>query len=229
VPLGVGFGADAAHLEDLPDGVIDDIVVHSADLAGQFPEEGTRRFVLALAVDMKSGLEPAWKVTGGQLYFVDTFSGTRTLAAFMPPPAVTYDAQARHLDVSGLAADLDLLQLVFSRPDARAWRVLVPASGSSLAYDLPDAPAAGDRAETAGVMAIRLAGGVDYQDLVAFNDTNADDLFGLAAEFVISTQHEILPEGCGTCASAPRRAGRLTLAALTLLLLAALPRRRRHR
>ncbi|MBW2703285.1 MAG: Ig-like domain-containing protein [Deltaproteobacteria bacterium] len=226
VPLGVNFGADASQIDEPPDGQVDDIVVHVSPVAGRLPEASIRSFVLALAVRMKSASQPGWEAVGGQVYFVDTFSGTFPLAAFMPPAAIVYDSAARRADVSGLPAGADLIQLVFSRPDAKSWRVLIPGSGGdAFGYDLPEPPAAGDRADSASVMVIKLANGVDYQDLVTFNDSNLGDLFGLVAEFVITTNEDTLPPSCGGCATSTGGAGGLELMGIALLLVAI--RRRR--
>ena len=127
------------------------------------------------------------------------------------------------MDLLDVPTGIDYVLMLLTGENAGSWQVLHP--GTLGVFDLPDAPAAGDRADGMGLVALKLAGGVTYQDLIAFNDTNMNDLVSLVSEFVIV----YAGEGGGLDISCATGASKGCLPALTIMLLglALLLRRRR--
>ena len=178
VPLGLAVGKDAKDGGEIPDGVIEDpIVLNVADVAGRIPEEQVHRTVLALAVKLADEGGPGRRAV--QIMFVDSFAGTHDLPAFLLPVEATYDPQARNLEIVHVPDGVDFLQAVFSGEDDSGWHVFTEDFSS---FDLPAAPAEGDRADSAGIYAVNLGMG-GYQDLVEFNDTNLGNLIEITTSF----------------------------------------------
>jgi len=77
------------------------------------------------------------------------------------------------------------------------------------------APPAGDRMDGLGMGVMKMAGGVTYSDLIAFNDNNLVDLVTLISDFVI-----VYAEGSGgldiSCATGTTKGGLLGLAVMLL-------------
>ncbi len=214
VPLGAGAGLDVVSADDLPDGVVEDIVVTVAEVAGRLPEDQVRRVVLALAMDTTTG-DIGWRSLAGQVLFVDEFSGTHILPPFRAPATVTYDPLDRRASIADLPAGTDYLHMIFDGPANSTWQVLAPPAEG--AFDLPAAPPFGDRADAMTLVAVELANGVSYQDLPAFNDTNMNILIELVTAFAITTQSDsIMNSSCDDCATTTGSAS--TLALLGMLL-----------
>jgi MYXO-CTERM domain-containing protein len=181
VPMGIGVGVDSIDETDPSDGIIDDpIVLKVASIAGRIPEDQIRRVVLALALNMNAGSgDPEYHA--GQIILVNDFSGTYSLAQFMLPPQLDYDAAARNLNVSSPPANADMFQALFSEDNRAGWHVY---SADSTSFSLPTAPPPGDRSAHAGLIAMDLRAGTSYQDIPAFNSTNLDSLAELVEAFV---------------------------------------------
>ena len=90
----------------------------------------------------------------------------------MEPADVTYDADSRHMDVSGTPPGADCFQAVFATDSGKKWNIW---SEHAASFDLPPAPPEGDRSESHGFVSIYL-GSTTYQELVEFNSTNLADL-----------------------------------------------------
>ncbi len=188
VPLGLGAGVDAESQEDTPDGQIDPISLAVSDVAGRLPAGQYQRVVLALALNIGSlmGEDSEGLNLAGQVFFVEDFTGTVNLAAFMAPAAVTYDPATRAVTFGGLAG-VDYLHMIFSGDGDSTWQVLAPADAAS-PWTLPPAALVGtDRSEGAAVVGIKLKQGVTFQDIPAFDDQNMADLVTLVKEFVFTT------------------------------------------
>ncbi|HOX45924.1 MAG TPA: hypothetical protein PK668_20145 [Myxococcota bacterium] len=193
VPLGIAAGVDAESQEESPDGVIDPISMAASDVAGRLPEGQYQRVVVALALSIASltAEDSAGMNLAGQVYFVEDFTGTLNLSAFMAPATVNYDPATRAVTFSGLTG-IDYLHMIFSGDGDSTWQVLAPA-GQTSPYTLPDAALVGtDRSAGAAVVGIKLIDGVTYQDIPAFDDQNMADLVSLVKEFVFTTA--ILPD-----------------------------------
>ena len=215
VPLGYGAGDDdpCGLLEH--DGRIDEIELPVSDVAGRLPEGSYERVVVALALSFARLMDrddTVPMVIAGQVHFVDGFEGTLTLKPFMEPADFAFDAESRRVDISAVPEGTDYLHMLLSS-DAGSWQVLHP--GTTGVFDLPAEPAAGDRADGMGVVAVRLADGVGYQDLIAFDDANMGDLVMLVSEFAI-----VYADGDGgwdcDCAGGASRGGLWGIAALLL-------------
>jgi MYXO-CTERM domain-containing protein len=181
VPLGVGVGVDSIDETDAPDGIIDDpIEVEVSAVAGRIPEDQIRRVVLALALNMDASPgDPEYHA--GQIVLVNDFSGTYSLARFMLPPQLGYDAAARRLDITSPPVNADMFQALFSENNRAGWHVY---STDSTSFSLPAAPPQGDRSAHAGLIAMDLRAGTSYQDIPAFNSANLDSLAELVEAFV---------------------------------------------
>ena len=142
----------------------------------------TERVVIVMAFNLESLV---WPETvrmnlGGQIMFVDAFEGNFVLPPFMLPADVTYDPAMRRMDISQVPAEADCVQAIFSTENGKNWNIWMEDATS---FDLPFAPADGDRADHASFVSVDLAGTVTYQDLVEFNDTNLADLVMLVDAF----------------------------------------------
>jgi len=165
----------------------------ASDVAGRLPEGQYQRVVVALALSIASltAEDSAGMNLAGQVYFVEDFTGTLNLSAFMAPATVNYDPATRAVTFSGLTG-IDYLHMIFSGDGDSTWQVLAPA-GQTSPYTLPDAALVGtDRSAGAAVVGIKLIDGVTYQDIPAFDDQNMADLVSLVKEFVFTTA--ILPD-----------------------------------
>jgi hypothetical protein len=214
VPLGLSAGLDSKDKEDTPDGVIDDpIELHIADVAGRIPEGQVKRVVIALAMNVSglAGSTDTPMALAGQVMYVDSFSGTHTLPAFMTPAKATYVPDSGLLKVVDAGAGADYTQAIFtSSADDKNWHVLgVFANGD---YTLPTDPDPQDpRSHGVSFINIDLKAG-DYQSLVEFNDGNMGNLVELVTSFCFLDVPEcyvdadcVSPEVCdGTsCKAAP--------------------------
>jgi len=215
VPLGLTAGMDAASQDDSPDGSIADVSLAASDVAGRLPEGTYQRVVVALALNIgkltaEDNEDPL--VLSGQVHFVDSFSGSLTLNTFMEPAGYSFDAGTRELTVDSVPADADAL-LALASGDAGTWQILHPAETGAIT--LPAAPPAGDRLDGLGMGVMKMAGGVTYSDLIAFNDDNLVDLVTLISDFVI-----VYAEGSGgldvSCATGTTKGGLLGLAVMLL-------------
>ncbi len=228
VPLGLSAGMDAPTAEDVPDGQIDSFELKLSDVAGRLPEGSYQRAIVVLALNIgklsdSENTDPM--VIAGQVHLVDQFDGTLNVNNLMGPAEYTFDpesANPRQVNLISVPAGIDYVLMLLSS-DAGSWQVLHP--GTIGLFDLPDAPVAGDRAAGMGLVALKLAGDVTYQDLIEFNGTNMNDLVSLVSEFVIV----YAGEGGGLDISCATGASRGCLPALTVMLLglALLLRRRR--
>ncbi len=184
IPLGLAFVQDSQSPDDQPNGKIEDnIEIMASDIAGQIPEGQLDRVIVALALNtsnLSSDSEDV-EIRAGQVLHVSEFSGTHTLNDFLPPAEAAYDSGARHLEVASLPSGTDYCQAVFTGSNDEKWQV----SGEWVTggYDIPTAPASGDRSEGASLFCIKLADSIGYQDLVEFNDTSMGNLVDLISGF----------------------------------------------
>lgn len=186
VPLGISAGLDSTSEEDQADGVIDaPIVVKVADVAGRIPESQVQRVVVALALNVSGlmGDGDQGLQLGGQVHFLDDFSGSVSLDEFVTPAVGTYDDATRTLSMTEVPAT-SYHQVIFSAGNEINWHVIGEWAAGD--YTLPDAPAAGDRAKDASFISIQLADGLTFQDIAAFNSTNLADLVEVVESFVFS-------------------------------------------
>ncbi len=185
VPLGLSAGLDSLNDDDTPDGKIADaIVMKVADVAGRIPEDQVKRVIIALAMDVAglAGDTDTPMVLGGQVMYVDSFSGTHDLPDFMTPAKATYAPDSGVLKVADAGAGADYTQAIFSsQVDDKNWHILgVFANGD---YTLPDDPDPADPRDH-GVSFINIDLGTgDYQSLVEFNDGNMGNLVELVTSF----------------------------------------------
>ena len=185
VPLGLSAGLDSLTAEDTPDGVIDDpIVMNVADVAGRIPEGQFQRVVIALAMNVAglAGTTDTPTAIGGQVMFVDTFSGTHTLPAFMTPAKATYAPDSGVLSVVETGSGHDYFQAIFtSEVDEKNWHIVGDFAAGD--FTLPTDPDPQDpRNHGVSFIKIDLESG-DYQSLVEFNDANMGNLVELVANF----------------------------------------------
>jgi len=185
VPLGLSAGLDAVDADDIPDGVIDDpIVMNVADVAGRIPEGQVQRVVIALAMNVAglAGDTDTPTAIGGQVLFVDSFSGTHTLPAFLEPAKATYAKDSGLLKVVETGSGHDYFQAIFtSDADDKNWHVLGEFAAGD--FTLPTDPDPQDpRNHGVSFIKIDLETG-DYQGLVEFNDGNMGNLVELVANF----------------------------------------------
>jgi hypothetical protein len=217
VPLGLSAGLDAGSPDGPPDGQIADITLSTSDVAGRLPEGSYRRFVIAVALNIAKLRDPDNTdptVIAGQVRFVDSFDGSLTLNGPMSPAVFTYYPLSRQVDLTDLPAGADTVVLLASSA-AGTWQIFHPAVTGLI--DLPAAPAAGDRSDRLNLAALKFAGAMTYSDLIAFNDTNLDDLVSLVSEFVVVYPSGQRPTiGCSTGGRASGAWAWLGLVALAL-------------
>jgi hypothetical protein len=239
VPLGLSSGMDSLDDEDVPDGVIDDpIVINVADVAGRIPEDQVKRVVIALAMNNEAGLTGSTDIPmalAGQVMYVDSFSGTHTLPAFMTPAKATYAEDSGLLKVIDAGAGADYTQATFtSAADDKNWNVLGVFENGD--YILPTDPDPQDpRNHGVNFINIDIKDAGNYQSLVEFNDDNMDNLVESVTSFCFLEVPEcyvnddcVAPEICdGTrcesfcksrsCAEVERRRGSLRRASTSVL------------
>ncbi len=195
VPLGLSVGLDSKNKDDPPNGKIDDLIsVSVSDVAGRIPEGQVKRVAVALALNVSAlaggitGGSSGTKLAGQVIFFDDNkFNTTSTieLDAFPAPPTATWNAGERKLTWANLPAGMDYLQAIFSGSGGKNWNYMVPASASQIL--LPAAPAAGDRADDANFVSIKLVNGASYADLVRFGSgKNIANLVELVKSFVFT-------------------------------------------
>jgi hypothetical protein len=188
VPLGVAAGQDSQDESDAPDGQVDGpIVMTVSPVAGRIPEEHLERVLVAAAVNLNdmTGTGSRQLALAGQVILLgNSFNTVVTLDAWMAPPVMTYDDSARRLAVSDIPGSADYCQATFNTGRGTiSWDVLGEWTAGT--YDLPSAPASGDRSDTATFIAIDLQSGLSFQDLPEFNATNMNDLPLLVRQFVL--------------------------------------------
>ena len=149
--------------------------------------KGVQRVVLAVAFNRSAfpfGLlesDPEPLRLAAQVIFVDSFSGTHTLPAFLEPAKATYDPATRHMEITQAPA-ADYFQATFRDENGADWHVLSP---DAVSFDLPAAPPEGDRAGKGEFICIDLEA-TTYQDLLSFNDANMGNLAELVSAFSYS-------------------------------------------
>jgi len=185
VPLGLSAGLDSLDADDTPDGVIDaPIVMNVADVAGRIPEGQFQRVVIALAMNVAglAGDTDTPTAISGQVLFVDNFSGTKPLPAFMTPAKVTYAKDSGVLKVIDAGTGQDYTQAIFSSSaDEKNWHVVGEFAAGD--FTLPTDPNPQDpRSHSVSFISIDLSTG-DYQSLVEFNDDNMGNLVELVSKF----------------------------------------------
>jgi len=197
VPLGLSAGLDSLDAEDTPDGTIDDpIVMNVADVAGRIPEGQYQRVIIALAMNVAglAGDTGTPTAIGGQVLFVDSFSGTHNLPAFMEPAKATYAPDSGLLKVVETGTGHDYFQAIFtSDADDKNWHIVGDFAAGD--YTLPTDPDPADpRNHGASFIKIDLESG-DYQSLVEFNDANMGNLVELVANFCFLDVPECYVDG----------------------------------
>jgi hypothetical protein len=189
IPLGISAGLDAETQEDSPDGQIEPISLAVADVAGRIPESQVQRVIVALSLNMAGliGGDEGLSL-GGVVKYVDDFSGTHTLDGFMTPPtSALYTPGSRELTVEGVPTDASIFQqVIFGGDDESNWNV-VGVFGDET-FTLPDAPAPGDRSDSAAFISMKLKGGLTYQDVLKFDENNMGRLVELIESFCF---HEV--------------------------------------
>jgi len=200
-----------------------------SEVAGRIPEESYERVLLAFALHLQdlSGASPGAPVVAGQILFLgDTFEQQVNLDSYLVPPALSYDPNARQLEVSSIPEQADYCQAIFGDSFAGStWHVLGEwALGN---FELPPAPKSGDRSEAVTMIALDLQEGVNFQDIPASNSTNMANLSRLIRQFVMVGEVGIGLEdvNCDSCASSGAP-GVFTLWILAGLVLLARSRRR---
>jgi len=155
-----------------------------ADVAGRIPEGQVQRVVIALAMNVAglAGDTDTPTAIGGQVLFVDSFSGTHTLPAFLEPAKATYAKDSGLLKVVETGSGHDYFQAIFtSDADDKNWHVLGEFAAGD--FTLPTDPDPQDpRNHGVSFIKIDLETG-DYQGLVEFNDGNMGNLVELVANF----------------------------------------------
>ncbi len=186
VPLGISAGLDAPTAEDTPDGTIDDFTINVSDVAGRLPDGTYDRVIVVLALNIaklsdKENTDPL--VLGGQVRYVDSFSGKLNLNAFMEPASYTFDSENRQVTVDSVPSDASAMLFLANKKDVGLWQIFHPIATGTI--EMPAAPTAGDRLDTVGMGVLKFSGGVTYSDLIEFNDTNLVDLVRLVSDFVV--------------------------------------------
>jgi hypothetical protein len=189
IPLGLNVGLDSVNADDPNDGNIDaPISLTVADVRGRIPEDQVTRLVIALALDIDSLLYSRGRVitTSAQVIRMpnNEFSGNFTLEPFMAPCKAYYNANTRTLTVLEKPEGATYFHSIYDSPDNSNWHVLGGADDWQIGdYTLPpDTNLPEDRSVSANLIGVKLDG-VSYQDYVAFNGSNMNDLTSLVTAF----------------------------------------------
>ncbi|MBW2699778.1 MAG: hypothetical protein JRF33_03075 [Deltaproteobacteria bacterium] len=188
VPLGITAGMDKVDEEDTPNGQIEAMTLFLSDVAGRLPEDQVQRVVVALGLNIGGLMDDTGGglTIAGQVLYVDSFSGTHSLPAFMTPADVTFDAAARTATLTALPAGIDYMHMILDGA-AASWQIMAPSATAGTVFDLPEDPASGSYMDALNFVAIDLADGTSFQDIPAFNGSNMDSLVELVGSFVFGT------------------------------------------
>jgi MYXO-CTERM domain-containing protein len=217
VPLGLGGESDTLGCTPMPeDGLVPDVVVRVAEVAGRWPEEAVERLVVAVALGTAGGRT----VAVGQVHRVARFEGELGLRPFALPPVIDLDPLARRVQIAGLPPGTDALALLLGAPEERTWQVLAPPAEGAL--DLPPPPAGLTAVDGVVLAALELADGLGYQDLLAARGASLGALVLGLDGFSLAWSADAGPDcDCGS-------GGPAGLGWLGLLALAGLARRARR-
>jgi hypothetical protein len=189
IPLGLSAGLDSTDADDPKDGNIDaPIAVTVADIKGRIPEDQVTRLAVAIALDLDSLMASGGSVVTMASQIIkmpnNEFGGDFTLEPFMVPSKAYYNAGTRTMTVLEKSEGATFFQSILDSPDNANWHILGGADDWQVGdYSLPaDTNLPEDRSVTANLIAVKLDG-VSYDDYVAFNGNNMNDLIMLVSAF----------------------------------------------